>query len=142
LGAVHELHTAIEIDADAEKVWSILTDFAAYERWNPFIRRVEGSPVAGSSIEIRIQRMRFRPNLLVVERPRELRWLGHFLFPGIFDGDHRFTIHPLPGNRVRFEQSERFSGLLVPLFRSGLERDTKRGFTEMNAALKRRAEGK
>ena len=86
--------------------------------------------------------MRFRPKVLVADPPRELRWLGHLLFPGLFDGEHRFAIHPLPGDRVRFEQSERFSGLLVPLLRKGLERDTKRGFVEMNAALKQRAEGK
>lgn len=142
---MRELHTVIEIDATADAVWSILADFPAYDQWNPFIRRVKGSLVAGGSIEVRIQAsgtrgMTFRPKLLVIDPPRELRWLGHLLFPGIFDGEHRFAIHPLPGNRVRFEQSERFSGLLVPLFAGGIERDTRRGFTEMNSALKQRAE--
>jgi uncharacterized protein YndB with AHSA1/START domain len=33
-----ELHTEIEIDASAERVWDILTDFASYPQWNPFIR--------------------------------------------------------------------------------------------------------
>lgn len=84
--------------------------------------------------------MTFRPRVLVAERPRELRWLGHLLAPGIFDGEHRFAIRPISANRVLFEQSERFTGLLVPLFRRKLDRDTKRGFEQMNAALKQRAE--
>jgi uncharacterized protein YndB with AHSA1/START domain len=30
-----EIHTEIEINASAEKVWRVLTDFAAYSEWNP-----------------------------------------------------------------------------------------------------------
>src|SRR5208337_3854746 len=33
-----EIHTEIEINAPAEKVWKVLTDFAAYPEWNPFVR--------------------------------------------------------------------------------------------------------
>ena len=32
----HKLQTEIEIDADADRVWTILVDFAAYPEWNPF----------------------------------------------------------------------------------------------------------
>jgi len=144
---MHELHTEIEIQATPERIWSVLTDFAAYPQWNPFIRSVEGSPEKGASLTVRIEpsgakAMTFRPRVLVADCPHELRWLGRLLVPGLFDGEHRFVIERLSGGRVRFEQSERFSGLLVPLFRSRLDRDTRRGFTEMNAALKKRAEGK
>jgi uncharacterized protein YndB with AHSA1/START domain len=37
-----ELHSEIEIAASAERVWDILTDFAACPQWNPFIRRFSG----------------------------------------------------------------------------------------------------
>jgi hypothetical protein len=69
-----------------------------------------------------------------------LRWIGHLLIPGLFDGEHIFTIEPLGANRVRFVQREIFSGLLVPLFAKGLDTDTQRGFGEMNQALKAQAE--
>lgn len=49
-------------------------------------------------------------------------------------------IRALDDGRVVFEQGERFTGVRVPLFRHGLERDVRRGFAEMNAALKARAE--
>jgi len=78
---MHELHTEIEIQATPERIWSVLTDFAAYPQWNPFIRSVEGSPEKGASLTVRIEpsgakAMTFRPRVLVADRPHELRWLG------------------------------------------------------------------
>lgn len=142
----HQLQTELEINAAAERVWSILTDFARYPEWNPFIRSIQGELVQGARLEVRIQPsgakgMTFRPSVLAADAGRELRWLGHFLFPGIFDGEHRFEIEPIAAGRVRFRQSERFNGILVPLFKGSLDRDIKRGFEEMNRALKARAEG-
>lgn len=84
--------------------------------------------------------MSFRPIVLKAERGRELRWRGRFLLPGILDGEHIFSIEPLGENKVRFVQREEFSGLLVPLAWRSLDTDTRRGFTEMNAALKEQAE--
>ena len=84
--------------------------------------------------------MTFRPTVLKAEPNRELRWLGHLLISGLFDGEHSFTIEPLGESRVRFTQREVFTGLLVPLFARGLDTDTWRGFEEMNLALKARAE--
>ena len=59
---------------------------------------------------------------------------------GLFDGEHSFTIEPLGENHVRFVQRESFRGLLVPLLLRMVEKDTRRGFEEMNQALKTRAE--
>jgi len=84
--------------------------------------------------------MTFRPTVLVAKPEQELVWLGRLIFPGVFDGEHRFVITPTTGNAVVFEQSESFRGLLVPLFRKSLDRDTLRGFEEMNTALEQRAE--
>jgi hypothetical protein len=81
-----------------------------------------------------------RPKVLNAEPDHQLRCLGHLLVPGLFDGEHSFTIQPLEENRVRFVQSEAFRGLLVPLFARSLETNTRRGFEEMNRALKARAE--
>ena len=140
-----ELHSEIEIDAPAERVWYLLTDFASYPQWNPFIRRISGEPTRGERLEARIEPpggrgMTFKPKVLNAEPNRELRWLGHLLVAGLFDGEHSFTIQPLEENRIRFIQREAFKGLLVPLFARSLETNTQRGFEEMNRALKERAE--
>ena len=141
----HQLQAETDIAATAERVWSILTDFSAYPDWNPFIRFIHGAPEEGAPLEVRIQPsgakgMTFRPTVLTVIRAQELRWLGRFLVRGLFDGEHRCAIQPIANGKVRFRQSELFSGILVPMFRASLDRDTKRGFEEMNQALKVRAE--
>jgi hypothetical protein len=144
--AAHHLHTEIEIDASAQRVWAVLSDFASYPQWNPFIRSVVGTPSQGTRLQIELQpsggkAMRFSPVVLAAEAERELRWLGRLVLPGVFDGEHLFLIEPLSESKVRFQQSERFSGFLVGFLRASLNGDTKRGFEEMNRALKTRAEG-
>ena len=142
---MRELNTEIEINASAERVWQLLTDFDSYPQWNPFIRSIEGKPELNSKLNIFVQPsgargMKFNPTVLKAEPQRELRWLGSLLIRGLFDGEHVFIIEPLAENRVRFVQHEKFSGLLVPLFWRSLDTDTRRGFNEMNVALKERAE--
>jgi hypothetical protein len=140
-----ELSTQIDIQASAERVWQILTDWSAYPEWNPYIRSLTGELQVGARLEVYLQAsgargMTFKPTVLIVEPNREFRWLGHLLIPGLFDGEHVFTIEPLAAGGVRFVQREVFKGLLVPLFAASLDRDTQRGFVEMNQALKARAE--
>src|SRR5918995_5824563 len=140
-----ELHSQIEIEDPAERVLQVLTDFAAYPEWNPFIRRVSGRPEVDEQLVVRMRPsgtrgMTFRPTVLKVEPNRQLRWLGHLLMPGLFDGEHIFEIEELGEDRVLFVQREVFKGLLVPLLARSLDRDTQRGFEEMNRALRKRAE--
>ena len=140
-----EIHTEIEISAPAEKVWRVLTDFAAYPKWNPLVRHVEGDVVVGSHPQVYIETsggngMLFSPTVLVTEPNRERRWLGHLWFPGLLDGEHSFVIEPVGNGHVRFIQRERFKGLLLPFLSKMLNVDIRPGFEEMNRALKLRAE--
>jgi hypothetical protein len=126
-------------------VWSILTDFGAYPAWNPFIRSIAGRLETGQRLTVSIRpvggrAMNFRPVVVVAQPNRELRWLGHLMFPGIFDGAHCFKIIASTPGHVRFAQEEQFSGFMVGLAKSSLDRGTKAGFLAMNAALKARAE--
>ncbi len=140
-----KLYSEIEIDAPAQRVWDLLTDFAAYPDWNPFIPRIAGALETGATLEVRLEppdgmAITMRPTLLAVTPRQELRWLGKFLLSGLFDGEHRFAIEPLDNGRVRLVHEEQFRGILVPLFASSLDRHTLRGFQAMNQALKARAE--
>ena len=140
-----ELHSEIEIDASAERVWGVLANFASYPQWNPFIRHISGELKVGERFEVRLEPpdsrgITLRPTVLRAEPNRELRWLGHLFVPGLFDGEHSLFIQPLEENRVRFIQSEMFKGVLVPLLARSLDTNTLRGFEEMNGALKERAE--
>jgi len=142
---VREMRSEIRIRASAERVWDTLTDFSSYPAWNPFIREVSGPLAPGSRIRVRLQRtksstMTFRPRVLTANRPRELRWLGRLGIPGLFDGEHSFTITPAEGGEILFAQAESFRGILVPLLWRSLQRDTKPMFDRMNDALRTRAE--
>jgi len=140
-----EIFTEIKIKATPEKVWKILSDFNAYPEWNPFIKSVEGNVDIGNTIKIRIEPpnsngMNFKPKVLSFIKNQELSWLGNFLFPGLFDGKHMFKLISNPEGTTTFIQSEQFSGVLVPLLKKQLNKDTKRGFILMNEKLKEIAE--
>jgi hypothetical protein len=141
---LRELRREVEIDAPPERVWAVVSDFAAYPEWNPFIRRISGELEEDARLEVRIEppggrATTFKPTVRAVEANRELRWLGRLLLPGIFDGEHSLRIEPLDGGRSRFVQSERFTGLLVGLVGGTLVK-TDAGFEQMNNALKARVE--
>jgi hypothetical protein len=139
------LTTEIEINASPEKVWNILMDFEKYPDWNPFIKSITGNPSEGNKIEARIEppngsAMTFRPTVLRLETNQEFRWLGHLLFPGLFDGEHFFILKDNGNGKTTFIQGEKFGGILVPLFKKMLDNNTRRGFVLMNEALKKRSE--
>jgi hypothetical protein len=119
-------------------------DFAAMPSWNPFIKAISGDPTPGSRLAVVVappgkSAMRFKPIVTSVRSERELRWLGHLIIPGIFDGEHYFLLDPMGAGRTRFVQGETFSGLILPFLGRALSA-TEAGFHAMNMALKRRAE--
>jgi hypothetical protein len=143
---VRTIHTEIGIGAPAERVWAILMATAEWAEWNPFAK-VSGRFAMGERLKVEIsppdrKPMTFTPTVVKFESGRELRWLGHLGFPGIFDGEHGFRVVPETAGRCRFEHFEIFRGLLaVPIL--WLAGDaTKRGFEAMNRALKARSESR
>ncbi len=140
-----ELSTEIEISAPAGKGWAILTTLSQFAEWNPLIREAEGEVREGAQLRIRIEPpggkgMTFKPTVTRVLPEREFRWLGRFLLPALFEGEHIFELTPLSESRIRFVHREQFSGLLPPFLWGSLESSTRQGFEEMNAALKKEAE--
>jgi len=141
-----QITSQIEISASPDQVWQVLVDFAAYPKWNPFMRRAEGELRAGGRLKVHFKPskgmgMTIKLTVLKAEPGRELRWIGHLLMAGLFNGEHYFTIESLKEGRVRFVQGEVFTGVLVPLMAAmGGMKNTLLSFGEMNAALKERAE--
>ena len=140
------LKTEIKINASPERVWSILTDLEKYAEWNPFIKKAKGTVRAEQRLEVLIsppngKEMVFKPVVKSVIENSEFIWLGRFLFPGIFDGEHIFNLESLDGQTL-LVQKENFRGILVPMMWNSLDTDTRVGFELMNKALKQRAESK
>ena len=140
-----ELVSEIEIEAPPERVWRVLTDFDRFPEWNPFIRRISGRIEKGQRLNVTLhpsggRSIRMSPTILAAEPARELRWIGHLGIPGFFDGQHIFELKPSGSAKTTFVQREEFGGILLPFLARMLRTETARGFSEMNRALKERAE--
>ena len=138
------LHAAVEIDAPAERVWQVVSDFARYPEWNPFIVRAAGVPRVGERLHVTIvapgmKPASFRPRVLDFEPGRLIRWKGEFKLPGLFDGRHALIVEPLDGGRSRFTTHEDVSGIMLP-FVGKVMTASQQGFELMAGALKERAE--
>ena len=126
-----EIKTEILINATPEKVWSILTNFENYPNWNQFIKSIKGDVKVGNKITARIEppeakEMTFKPKILTLETNKELSWIGHLLFVGLFDGEHKFELIDNRNGTTTFRQNEKFKGILVPLFKKQLDNNTKK----------------
>ena len=138
-----QIGDSIAIDADAQTVWDVLTD--RDRSWSPFVRSLEGDLETGARLKVRLEpeggrAMTFRPTVREAEAGRRLVWLGRTGLPFVFDGEHHFDIVPAEGGGVRLEQSERFDGILVPLFSRRFWARTLAGFRALNEAVRDRAE--
>ncbi|ELY93804.1 polyketide cyclase/dehydrase [Natrialba hulunbeirensis JCM 10989] len=135
-----------EIDAPPDVVWDVLLEFERYPEWNPFVQSIEGTPVEGEQLRVRIQPpggrgMTFKPAIVALEEGRRLAWFGRLVVPFAFDGYHEFRVEPIDrAQRTRFLQRETFRGALVPVLAN--QDRLERGFRSMNEAIKERAEAR
>ena len=110
-----------------------------YRDWNPDMR-LTGSLVPGATIKHveghGDEEMTFRPTVLAVRPEQELRWLGHYGMPGLFDVEHYFLLRP-QGAGTRFTQGETFQGMALWFY--DVQQLLPR-FVALNEALKSRAE--
>lgn len=137
-----EIRVETEIDAPPEAVWETLTDFAAYEEWNPLFTSADGDLREGGTVEVGIDatgrpHLSMTMSITTVTRPRRLQWVGTIGGRWLFRGLHTFDLQALEDDRTLFVNREEFSGALVPILTRGLRREYER----MNRALADRVEG-
>ncbi|GHV26069.1 hypothetical protein FACS18948_0890 [Clostridia bacterium] len=139
-----QIETEIKISATPNAVWRVLTDFASYPDWNPFIQWVKGEVKERNRISIRVvpagsNGMTFNPIVLSIIENKEIKWLGSILFKGLFDGEHHLVVQENEDGTTTFSQKEYFSGIFVGFFNT---KNTETGFHAMNQKLKDLAEDK
>jgi hypothetical protein len=130
-------YAEIEIGAPSETVWSHVTDLAGYGEWHAIIPSIGGDLQEGAVLEVRITDVArsMRCRVLHLEPGRELRMLA--LWPlGLLRPVHTLRVEPLDDGRTRFVCEESFSGLLLPLVASNLERSVGPRYRETCEALK------
>lgn len=138
------IETEITINAKPDKVWNTLMKTDEYNKWNPFVRKLEGELKKNSQISVSLKQpngkeMVFKPVITELTPQKELRWQGKLFISGVFDGEHYFKLEPIEGNKTKFIHGENFSGILIP-FMGGVLKSTEEGFKAMNEELKSRCE--
>ena len=132
------IDTTVDINADKDAVWDVLTDFASYKEWNPGMR-IEGAPEVGTKLHVHLTGMSFKPKVLAATPGKELRWLGKLGHRGIAAGEHYFVITTNNDGTTRLNHGERYSGALIALATHN-SRNNDASYQAFSQALKHRVE--
>lgn len=108
------------VDGPKRRVWAAITDFGAYEEWNPVFARAEGEAREGSSLDVLVvlpghDPRELEPEVLIVRDERKLRWQDRRMLPGVEDWEYEVALEPVGDGRVLVAQELRIEGLLAPL---------------------------
>lgn len=143
---IFTVSSSIVLPASAEKSWEVLTDFAKYPQWNPYLPRVEGALKPGERISFTLVAETFEKpldltaRLIEVRAPEEIYWEGTLGIRGLHDTRHVFRLEPMVTGSTRLVHFEEFRGVLALLLPERERRmaQTKRAFESMNNALQKR----
>lgn len=141
-----EIRTFVDIAASPARVWEVLTDFAAYDRWNPLLQRMRGRAEVGTTVRFSAKVGRaalpLTAQIMILEPEHELMWVGPAaprLLRKIVSGQHWFRLSAT-ATGTRVDHGELFRGLAVPARWDRFEQLARPGYEAMNKALKREAE--
>lgn len=139
-----EILTQITLPAQPDEVWAILTDFAAYPDWNPFMIRIEGRCETGATLHVTLRmpdgkRHAFQPVIMDCTPGQRLAWKGTMGgMSWLFCGIHRFDLKPTTDGGTELTHRERFSGLLSAPLLALIRTNVQNSFNAMNHALHKR----
>ena len=138
------LQTSVVINGNKESVWKVLTQLGDYQNWNPFIIKSEGTIKIGNQITNTMvngkKEMTFKPKITSNNPNVYFEWVGHLYLKGLFDGRHYFKLEEVNEGKTKVTQGEYFSGVLANVILKSIWKNTEKGFTNMNLALKKEVE--
>ncbi len=141
---MHTVLTSIAIDAPKERVWAALTDFAAYDDWNPILSELKGKAAVGEIVKFKLQNGPVKLPIdakVVKANGEELCWRGpaSATLAKVVCGHHFFRIEAREEG-VRFVHGETFAGLGIKQLWPKLEPQLRESYEKFNVALKKRCE--
>ncbi len=141
-----EIRTEIEITAPIGQVWSALTNIDEWAQWSPIINRSSGKATVGSTLDITMMSKEegkdgpnYNPVITVLDEPKLFRWRAKMMAGIIFTNEKIFELEQTSAG-TRVVHKEFFSGLMVPLFWSSVEKEVPSMLNSMNEALKVKVE--
>jgi len=140
-----ELKTMIEIEALPSKVWEVLIDFNHHPDWNPFAVSISGKLAVGEKVRMKLNRPRplgmvFFPVVTRVEKDKGFRFLGQFVIPSLFSGEHIFELEATGENSTHFIHREEFHGLIPEILGQRLDKMARGNYEAFNRAIKQYVE--
>jgi len=134
----------LEIAAPAECVWEVLTDFAHYGDWNPFVVACESSLEIDAPIDMRVEifpgiRQKQREYIFACEPGRSFTYGVRPKPLGAMQSHRSHLIEPA-GNHCVYSSHFELEGWLAPVVRSLLGRRLEAGFGAMCRGIKARSE--
>jgi uncharacterized protein YndB with AHSA1/START domain len=130
----------VEIRAQPEKIWSLLTDAAAFPRWNSTVSSIEGKIALGEKIKLKVPiapKRTFKLKVSEFEPAKRMVWRDGAA--PMFQGVRTYTLTPREDGAIDFAMEEVFSGLMLPMIAGSLP-DFGPAFEQYAADLKRAAE--
>lgn len=109
------------IRASPDKIWSLLTDAAAFPRWNSTITSIEGTIAEGQTLKLRVPSAPsrvFTPKVSAVAPSRSMVW-SDGMAP-MFRGVRTFELTPNADGTTEFAMREEYSGLMLPMIKGSL----------------------
>jgi hypothetical protein len=134
----------LNIDAPAQTVFDIITDFESYQRWNPWIIRASGTAQEGGLVRVTSlvggRPLKVRHRVLASRPGREFRWCDLGWFTALAYGERARFLEPRAGGGATYRVELKITGVASRLVESRLARSLTGGVESEAEALKRRAE--
>ena len=133
------------INAPAEVVWQVLTDFEQYPDWNPFTVRAESTLELGDPVTLYIPRgksmMKQTFVLEVFDPPHEVAWrLPKMLHKAVFNAYRTQKVVPVDGDRCTYQTADTFDGWIAGKLYDAQGDWVRKNFNKLATALKQRCE--
>lgn len=146
-GTTYSIETEVIIDAPAEKVWAVLTDFDKLEEWSPGLVKFEGEFRKDGPAKVTFligvgsHTQTFNHPLIYFEEGKLFGWSAPL--PHMFIKDnHKYIVEPLDGDdsKCKLIQTDQFHGHGVTLIGGMMAHGCMTQYVTFNRALKKRVE--
>lgn len=135
-----ECGISTHIAASPETVWALLTNAAAFPKWNSTVTSIDGEIAKGNRLAIRVPiapKRVFKPRVTELVPAQTMVW-SDGMAP-MFKGVRTFTLARRSDGTTDFSMVEVFRGAMLPLIKGSLP-DFGPPFERYAADLKREAE--
>jgi len=133
----------IELNAPANKVWELLTDFPSYSTWNSFTPHAEVDFVVNGKVKLEVyfspdsKPVIHRARISQLDPGRKFAWKMDWGF--LLRAERSQEIFP-NGSGCTYKTTDVNTGLLAPLVQGFFAKKIQNGFDRLTTDLKKQAE--